>query len=248
MKPLRQHWRGRLTLLGTLVLGLYLAGLPTYYSIFTNRAVTDPLRLRELLLVVWAGAALFVLYLAWRRDESIDTIIAGRKANQRQIRTAATDDVLEALTTAGVMGIPESYEFTLYVFDEKKESLEPYFPHLDLPAGEGDKRRFAPGRGATGRAWQEGRLFYVRGEPVATDEYNLTEEQREYFREYRSAAATPIGDDQGRKIGVLTALSREDDGFFAERDGKLKLRNMADTIGVVLTSVPDPEDLVSTTH
>jgi hypothetical protein len=232
--------------LKTLAAGLVLAGVPTYYTVFTHRAATDRVWIRALVFAVWIVIGVYVLWRAWKRDQSIEVAMADRRASQRQVRTAATYDVLEAVTRSGAMGLPESYEFTLYLYDEDKASLEPYFPHLDLPAGQADPRRFAPGRGATGRAWEEGRLFYVRGEPVATDEFQLTQRQREFFRDYRSVAATPIQDDQGSKFGVLTALSRDDDGFFERgRDGKLLLRNMADTLGVVLTSVPDPEDLVS---
>ena len=141
--------------------------------------------------------------------------------------------------------MPDSYELTLYVHDDATDSLEPYFPHLNLPPGQEDPRCFAPGRGATGGAWEAGRLFHVRGEAVATDEYNLTELQRDFFRDYRSVGSTPMYDEDGRKFGVVTALSTEDDGFFENPNGRRLLRNIADTIGIVLTSVPDPEDLVA---
>jgi hypothetical protein len=187
-----------------------------------------------------------VLWRAWGRDQTIDQALKERREVQKAVRTSATADVLDALTQPGVMGLPASYEMTLYLYDAEKNSLEPYFPHLHLPAGQEDPRRFDPGRGATGRAWQEGYLFYVRGEAVANDKFNLTEPQRQFFKDYRSVASTPIRDDQGTQFGVLTVLSCEDDGFFESgAAGQGLLRNIADTFGVVLTSVPDPEDLVS---
>jgi hypothetical protein len=235
----------RLVLLFTLLVGLYLAAVPTYYSIFVSRAESDPLRVRLILFGLWVIFGLYVLWRAWGRDEVIEQAMADRRSAQRQVRTSATEDVLDALTRPGVLGLPESYEITIYVYDAVTNFLEPYYPHVSLPAGQEDHRRFQPGRGSTGRAWEEGHLFYVRGEPVATDEFNLTEDQRELFKTYRSAAATPIRDDQGGKIGVVTALGPVDDGFFEPRGhGQQLLRNIADTFGVVLTSVPDPADLV----
>lgn len=232
--------------LATLAAGLYLAGLPTYYAVFVSRATKDPAIVRVILFGLWVALGMYVLWRAWARDRLIDQAMSDRRAVQRQVRTSATQDVLEALTQPAVLGLPGSYELTIYLYDAVTNFLEPYYPHLHLPAGQGDPRRFAPGRGATGRAWQEGHLFYVRGEPVATDEFNLTEQQREFFKDYRSVAATPIRNDQDAAIGVVTALSRADDGLFEPgRDGQRRLRNIAETFGVVLTSVPDTADLVA---
>ena len=86
------------------------------------------------------------------------------------------------------------------MFDEETGFLEPYYPPANLPSGREDHRRFAPGRGATGRAWEEGRLFHVRGKRVANDEFNLTDEQRELFAGYQSVAATPLRDDHDRPL------------------------------------------------
>jgi hypothetical protein len=241
----RRLRRPPLALLKTLAAGLVLAGVPTFYTIFAERSHRDSMDVRVVVFVLWAAVGLWVLSKAWSRDRSIETAMRDRRAVQREVRTSATQDVLDALTKQGALGLPKSYEPTVYLYDEEKDSLEPYFPHLNLPAGQEDPRRFAPGRGATGRAWQEGRLFFVRGEAVATDEYHLTPAQREFFRDYRSVAATPIHDDQGRKFGVVTVLSRDEDGFFDEIDGRRRLRNIADTLGVVLSSVPDPEDVVA---
>jgi hypothetical protein len=240
--------RGRrwASVLLTLAAGLYLAGVPTYYTVFVSRAEKDSMLVRIVVFGAWVLLGVYVLWRAWARDQLIDQAMTDRHAVQRQVRTSATQDVLDALTRPGVLGLPESYELTIYLYDAETNFLEPYFPHLHLPAGQEDPRRFAPGRGATGRAWQEGHLFYVRGEPVATDKFNLTDEQREFFSDYRSVAATPIRNDQDAAIGVLTVLSRTDDGLFElSGDGQRLLRNIAETFGVVLTSVPDTADLVA---
>jgi hypothetical protein len=226
--------------------GLYLAGVPTYYTVFVSQAETNSTRVRAIVFGAWVVLATYVLWRTLARDKLIDQAMADRQSVQRQVRTSATQDVLDALTHPGVLGLPPSYELTIYLHDAETDFLEPYYPHLHLPAGQEDPRRFAPGRGATGRAWQEGHLFYVRGEPVATDEFNLTEEQREFFKTRRSVAATPIRNEQDAAIGVLTVISDDDDGFFEpSTDGQRLLRNIAETFGVVLTSVPDTADLVT---
>jgi hypothetical protein len=136
----------------TLLAGLYLAGVPTYYAVFVRQATRDPVWVRIIVFVVWVGLALYVLWRAWGRDELIDRAMSDRRAVQRQVRTSATEDVLDALTKPGVFGgLPESYELTIYLYDSDSGFLEPYYPHLHLPAGQKDPRRFEPGRGAAVR-------------------------------------------------------------------------------------------------
>jgi hypothetical protein len=76
-----------------------------------------------------------------------------------------------------------------------------------LAALAGDRRQDAA-LALRARSWRDGSRvagrapFLLRGEHVATAAYQLTEEQREYFRDYRSVAATPIQDGLGRRFGA----------------------------------------------
>src|SRR5262245_50207340 len=102
----RSDMRRRWGFLVALIAGLVLAGVPTYYTVFVERATKDSLWVRIGVFVVWGLVGAYVLWRAWARDTSIDQAMADRAALQKEVRTSATYDVLEALTRPGAMGLP----------------------------------------------------------------------------------------------------------------------------------------------
>ena len=81
-------------------------------------------------------------------------------------------------------------------------------------------------------------MVVVTGSEVANAAYGLTPEQQEFFRDYRTAVATPIWADASNLFGVLTVLGLEDDGYFSgEGPGRDSLKVLSDVVGVVLTMV-----------
>ena len=66
----------------------------------------------------------------------------------------------------------------------------------------------------------------------------MTKEQQEHFKNYRAVVAHPIYYD-GKPIGVLTAISKENDRYFgdeeqADEDHQERLRDLAATVGALL--------------
>lgn len=226
----------------TFALGLGLLGIPTFFQIEPS-ALNWHAGARWPILGAWAVMAFAVVRGEMHRDEQLMRVSDARRSIVRQQRHNATNDVLEALLAPRTRDFPETYEFTVYVYDRDVDVLRPIWPYLAIPTGQQDPRIFPPGRGATGSAWSNKTTFVVTGDEVTNAVHGLTEDQQAYFAECRTAAATPMWGDAEEPFGVLTALSREDDKFLDADSARREFASLAATIGVVLQSVPDPGDL-----
>jgi len=131
--------------------------------------------------------------------------------------------------------MPATYRFTVYLFDPEANVLLPIFP--DPATGLDDIRAFPPGKGATGMAYSQMKLFLVTGEAVFDDTWGLTAEQQQHWAGYSTVVATPIWAEGAEPKGVLSAISRDEDGFFDDPTAQARLREIADVIGVVLVDV-----------
>lgn len=67
--------------------------------------------------------------------------------------------------------------------------------------------------------------------------FGLSEEQQERFRDYRAVTAAPFWNDRDEVIGVLTTIGPENDGYFDGGPGRAVIRILADTVGVLLTTL-----------
>jgi GAF domain-containing protein len=136
-----------------------------------------------------------------------------------------------------VLSIPSNYEFTVYIHDAADDVLVPEWPDDDEQIIA--IKTFRPGFGATGTSWERRyepfATIIVTEDAVSNAEYELTKEQQEYFKDYRAVIAHPINFD-GQPIGVLTAISKENDLYFgdeeeADEDHQERLRDVAAIVG-----------------
>ncbi len=123
----------------------------------------------------------------------------------------------------------------MYLHEPERDELRAAFPFPG--AGYADLLTFRPGDGATGLSFQKRQFILVTGDAVSNATHGLTPAQRQHFASYRVVVATPIWREGLRPIGVLTAISEENDGHFDKDSSVAALRELADVIGVVLTSV-----------
>ena len=224
-----------------IVVGVIFVGVPSVFGIFPE--MTEwPLAVRFFVSLAWIGTVVGTIIVSGRRDSSLDRVMAtadrvmATAVRQRQqLRLRATDDLLSTLLGERKAGLPDGYRFTVYVFDRESDLLLPVFP--EPFTGPDDIRVFAPGCGAAGNAFQSKSLLLVTGDAVSDNTYGLTAAQQARWADYRSVVATPIWVDGERPIGVLSAISKSDDGSFDEPAIQARLREVADVIGIVLLNV-----------
>jgi hypothetical protein len=229
------------------LVGVFLLAVPTVFTVIPRwlRDVTIGWRLA--ILGAWALGALLVVLNTVIRDRAWDDLVSSKHDQRRALRLTATRDVLRALMAPGSKAIPIRYEFTLYLYDDSTDTLKPVHPTTRDALGDGhlgdDPRVFKAGTGATGTAWTELTTVVVTGAAVSDGRYGLTQRQCQHFGQYECVVATPVLFDN-EPLGVLTAISRTHDGFFDDDPGKATLRELAGTIGVVLTAIPEPGDFL----
>ena len=222
--------------------GVALLAVPTVFTVFPGLTDWNPW-VRAAVVLAWGVAAVATVIGATMRDEAVQALSDDRRAQLKNLRRIAYAEIIEALLRSGTKGIPDQYEFTVYVFDEQEGALVPIWPLIEF-RDDPDPRVFAPGKGATGTAWRDERMILVTGTEVCNAKYDLTDDQRRYFKDYRVAAAVPIMEDATTPFGVLTVLGKKDDGFFSDNGpGRSNLFVLADVIGVVLKVIPDADDL-----
>ncbi len=234
--------------------GIVGLGLPTVFSAFPElySEVTDPpvaLGWRLLAVGAWVVLAGVTVQQSIRHQENVETITGSAAESQRQRRTDAFLDIMNALTRGTYPGIPEGpdYEWCLYVYDEGPSELRPVWPDLRLPASDADPRSFQVNKGATGRAFVAGKPFAVFGDPVHNDDHELTEAQQDYYAGFRTVCAVPVYNHAGKRpIGVLTVVANEElrEAFSERQPGESAVRTMAETVQSVLTDMIEPEDLL----
>jgi hypothetical protein len=81
---------------------------------------------------------------------------------------------------------------------------------LLVPIGQGfiAEDAFKVGRGATGQAWTRKASFVVLGPEASDETHGLTPEQQEHFKDLTVVGATPVLDQHGNRLGVLTVGSK----------------------------------------
>lgn len=225
----------------TLVAGVALFAVPTVFTVVPGWTRWNG-GWRAAILAAWFLIAVAIVFAETVRGEAIQELTADRAALLKYLRLTGMSDVLSALLRGGTRDIPESYEFTLYLFVDNRNELWPYYPKLN-PRRDRDPRIFVSGKGATGTAWQDQEVVVVRGDDVSNEAYGLTAVQQEFYKGFRSVASAVVWEENTRPIGVVTALGKVDDGYFAREGGRDSLRMLAQALGVVLNRIPERDDL-----
>lgn len=238
---------------GVLVAAVVLIAVPTAFDILAPELGSWPVWTRAVLLAVWVGGAAVTTVKAIRRDESLDRLVDvlaveppatdmlvdAEEASPDDYQSVAAIALVEHLLESRWPGLRSDQELTVYVFDEDRRVLVAEYP-LDIE--EPGAKEFGPGKGATGTAWTEGELTVVEGDDVSNAAYGLTERQQRLFRRYRSVAAHPIVVN-GARIGVVTAISRRQDGYWDDERTRGALGTLAAAVGVLIlgAAIDEPD-------
>ncbi|MHB1910510.1 MAG: hypothetical protein ACYCTI_00450 [Acidimicrobiales bacterium] len=214
--------------------GVLLLLVPTFFSVFPEFTVGRAVWWRALTLGIWTVIAGGVVLGGVRQDLDLDSFIGGHRRQRHRANETAAADLLGQYLRSGTHSTPDSYEWTVYLFDPESEYLVPVFPP---GSGPGDVRAFRPPNGATGLAFQEDGIIVVTGEAVSDPQHGLTTEQQAYFREYQAVAAVSLRGEDERPFGCLAAISRTDDGYFEKQPGVAALRELAQVVSVVMTRI-----------
>jgi len=229
--------------------GVVLVALPTAYTIFPEWGSDARTEWRLGILALWLVVAVVGAWLTTSGDSRLHTLVRQEAAQRdRAQRRAAITVQFQNILVPGVAGIPVQYQFTVYGPSPDGRFLIPLLP----PAlNSNDTAIFPVGAGATGKAWESrDGAFVVVGEAVSTAEHGLTPAQRRRYGSYGAVAATVMLDENDEPVGVLTAIAREDDGFFTDETGVgvAALRSVADAVGwlmpeAVVWLMPTGEDV-----
>lgn len=232
---------------GAVLAALALLVVPSAFDVFPELAEWR-LRYRAAI-----GAILLVLAVvgtrrALRREAESDTrTLEGRRREAHQFRLAR-NRLLGRLVRPAASGLPDHYDLTVYLLDPQQHLLVPIYPAWNHPGD--DVRAFAPGRGATGQAfqrdwdgtWEPDSVMLVTGDAVSDDTWGLSAEQRELWRDYTVVASTTF--TVGEKLlpaGVVTAISKTDDCLFETDEGAAALVRLAHDLGSLLFVTTDPD-------
>jgi hypothetical protein len=180
------------------------------------------------LVVAWLLTALGAAVLTARADDRLHRLVeAEQRTAVRAEHRATLRDQFRGIVVPGIGGLPDQYHITDYGPTPDGRFLVPVFP----PAVSArDTAIFERGSGATGKAWEDPTgAFVVRGAGVSDASHGLTAVQQRRYKMFEIVAAVVIRDDAGAPIGVLTAIGREDDGFF-DATGIDALKDLADGI------------------
>lgn len=246
MKRQRKSPRGAGSsrLVWPVVLGLLLVGLPGMFTFFAEEAAGS-LAVRAWIAASWTAVAVVAVAAAAKRDRRMEgftqMLAEDRLVLRRQLRRVAFSDAMQALTHPGWADL-EGWELTVYMYDREDGVLTPVFPAWTEDGL--DTRFFEPGKGATGTAWEREELVVVRGDAVSNEKHRLTPQQQRHWANYRRVASHPLYKDSSEKFGVLTALSKCEDDRFDTPQGRAFLRELADTVAVMLLAVRPSDELL----
>jgi hypothetical protein len=222
--------------IAAIVLALLVVGVPTIYTVFGKELQDRALWVRVVVGIAWLLVAAGAAWIATGRDVRLDWWMNRQADEQRRRIAAVAEKTFERLLAPGIFGIPAHYEFTVYSHKPESDLLVPSWPQD--PAYD-EVKTFAAGNGATGRAWSDDQFKLVVDDDVSNDKYGLTPEQQVFFADDRAVLATPVYGLDGTPLGVLTGISKVNDGHFETEEHRDTFRDLAAVVGAPLDSVAD---------
>src|SRR5665213_1621406 len=219
------------------VLGVSVVAVPSAFAEFAELQSWS-LWIRVPLGLVWIVAAVWTVLSATNQDGLIL-----RHVRESRMQIAAKDDrvlayILGALLCDHAADAPSQFAWIAAVWEEP-DLLVPVYPEKDLDLR--DPRVFRVGTGASGTAFERNSVVTALGDAVSNSQFHLTDEQAEYFKDYRAVASAPLVGGLGRPFGVLSAISKPEDGYFESSAASEKLRNLAEAVATALLKL-SPDD------
>lgn len=212
--------------------GVVLVAIPTVFAVFPS--LTDwPTGARMTILSVWVAVAIVGTILTNIADDRLHRAIRADQQSAIVAEHRATlREQFNGLLQPAIGGIPEQYHLTVYAPSPDGQFLLPVFPAV---VSLEDPSIFPIGAGAAGRAWQEAEgVLVIKGAAVSSPVHGLTKLQQERYAMFGVVAATVIRDAAGERIGVITAIGRDDDGFFDGLAGIKLMRNLATSVAWII--------------
>jgi len=212
--------------------GLLLVLVPTLFSLFPEWQGWSA-AVRVAVLLVWVLAAVLVVTATTHQSEQVDKLLEGPQGRRERQRMLAGARLLRALLSAEQTGLPEPYEFRVFLPSEDGERLLPSFESGGLEESEG----WEAGQGATGYAWSRDAYVTVSGDAVSDGTYGLTQDQQRRYANLEVVAAAPVHNARNRVIAVLSVSSTNDDGRLTGPEGTDLHLELAEIVARVLIDV-----------
>ena len=227
-----QFWLRTVRLFGVIVVGLALVVLPTAVALFPYLAKL-PGSDRVRMLLGWIAVAIIAVGVTTVANDRLQgQVESQRAAVVTAEQRAVIRERLAGLLTPGGGGLPPIYSLTVYAPSPDGNYLIPVFPRVVSLA---DPAIFLVGVGSTGKAWQgPDETVLITGPAVWSDQYGLTPLQQRCFRSYDVVASVVIKNRVRQSVGVLSAISRTNDGFLDRESGMQVLQSIAAEIAWVM--------------
>lgn len=230
-----------------LIAALVGVGVPTFATIYATDIAPWPGWAKLLLAALFVAASVVIAIDSYRRWNSLEKNIE-RSADvavqqRRRQRNTAMHVAFKRIFNVGSIMLPRKYEWTVFIYDEKRNVLIPSWPSPDPGNIDEEVFTFAPGKGATGQAWSSRQTVVRFGEEVRNDKHDLSPEQQIHYAEYNAVVATPIYDDDDDLIGVLAGITVDLDDTYADESNDLDtLRATASVVGTLLATLRDANE------
>ncbi len=211
--------------------GLLLVLVPTLFSLFSEWQDWT-LGVRAAILLVWIASAVLVVTATTRQSEQVEDLVGETSDRRDSQREAAGGRLVRAVLSRGSHGLPDSYEFRLFLPDEDG-TLLPSFEAAGIEPSEG----WEPGKGATGTAWEQNSYVVVTDEKGSDNTFGLTDEQQQRYRDLKIVASAPVPNARGQAIGVLSVSSDEDQDALLSPGGRAVHLELAEVVARVLIDI-----------
>ncbi len=219
-----------------LIGGIYLAGLPTYYALFTvgdsNDGAARARHAGVVFFVAWLIVALLVGYLALLKDSELLRVL---RPAYRRLRSARQYDALNNAVSLMLrdrrFALLRAFSPKVFVCDDRDSPRELFPFDTDHPA---DWQRWRVGYGAVGAAFEANRdeVLLFKDENLDRQNRSLSEEQLRRYSSLVLVAACVLRGANERPIGVLSVSSQKNTGFGEARVDLMRL--LASELGVLL--------------
>ncbi len=216
--------------------GVYLAGLPSYYALFTvgdsGSGANEARHAAVPLFGLWLLIALTVGYLAVLRDSEFLRLLT--PVRRRLGPTRQRDAVLHAvalLLADRRFALLRAFKPRIFICDDPRRPSELLPLDVDPPAR---WQRWRVGYGAVGAAFDANLddVLVLKGRHLERQNETLTQEQLDRYGSLKLVAAVVLRGTRERPIGTLSVSSEKDRGFAASRVEQMTL--LASELGVLL--------------
>jgi GAF domain-containing protein len=227
------RWWGRSKAVTWVIVAILLLAVPTVFTVFASESAAWSLTIRS----IWGAAWLAIAVLASIRQVFQDRDL-GEALNELQAQSANEKaftgiTLLNDFVRPGMMGTPQSFRWTIHLWDESRRRL---VPHGYNPQGPDDPRVFAPGVGAVGIAYLDEQVVTLVAPRTFDGSTGLSQSQQAYFQNAQAVAAAPLTSG-GVTVGTLSALSESPSDFFEDERGQRRLIQAATMVATILVTL-----------